>query len=83
MRPRESRATPRALRGITYPDSLPVLDFLTTESVDTIPGWVQQHEDQLRNVRRHEIVVLEGPHYLHWTQSKAMARKITEFLGAK
>ncbi|HSK47071.1 MAG TPA: alpha/beta hydrolase, partial [Coriobacteriia bacterium] len=72
-----------ALRGAKYPDSLPVLDLLATESVRSIPGWVQQHEDQLRNVRRHEVVVLDGPHYLHWTQSKAMAEKITDFLGEK
>ena len=72
-----------ALRGVTYPDALPVLEFLSTESVNTIPGWVKTHEDQLGNVRRHEIVVLDGPHYLHWSQSKAMARKITDFLGPK
>lgn len=72
-----------ALRGLTYPDSLPVLDILAKESVDTIPGWVQLHEDQLSNVRRHEVVVLDGPHYLHWTQSKVLAEKITGFIGPK
>jgi pimeloyl-ACP methyl ester carboxylesterase len=71
-----------ALRGITYPDRLPVLDFLSTDSVATIPNWVQLHENQLRNVQHHEIVVLDGDHYLQWTQSKAMADKITAFLDA-
>jgi len=71
-----------ALRAVTYPDRLPVLDFLASEKVATDPNWVQQHEDQLRKVRHHEIVVLDGDHYLHWTQSKAMADKITAFLDA-
>jgi pimeloyl-ACP methyl ester carboxylesterase len=71
-----------ALHGVTYPDSLPVLDFLSSDSVATIPNWVRMHEDQLRNVQHHEIVVLDGGHYLHWTQSKAMADKITAFLDA-
>jgi pimeloyl-ACP methyl ester carboxylesterase len=71
------------LHGVTYPDSLPVLDLLASETVSTTPGWVQRHEDQLRNVRRHRIVVLEGGHYLHWTQSKAMAAIITDFIGTK
>jgi pimeloyl-ACP methyl ester carboxylesterase len=71
-----------ALRGVTYPDSLPVLDLLASEKVATDPDWVQQHEDQLRNVRRHEVAVLDGGHYLHWTQSEAMADKITAFLDA-
>lgn len=70
-----------ALRGVTYPDALPVLTFLAKDSVSELPGWVEQHEDQLRNVKRHEIVVLDGSHYLHWTQSPAMAERITDFLG--
>ena len=73
---------PAALHGVSYPDGLPVLDFLSTDSVATIPDWVAPHEDQLSNVRHHEVVVLDGDHYLHWTQSKAMADQITAFLGA-
>ena len=71
-----------ALHGVRYPEGLPVLDFLATASVATIPDWVRMHEDQLSNVRHHEIVVLDGDHYLHWTQSEAMADKISAFLGA-
>ena len=71
-----------ALRGVGYPDDLPVLEFLSTDSVATLQDWVGQHEDRLRNVRRHEVVVLDGGHYLHWTQSEAMADKISAFLDA-
>jgi pimeloyl-ACP methyl ester carboxylesterase len=69
-----------ALNGLTYPENMPVLDFLASDSVATIPHWIEKHENQLKNVSHHEIVQLKGPHYLHWTQSKAMATKITEFL---
>jgi pimeloyl-ACP methyl ester carboxylesterase len=69
-----------ALDGVTYPDNMPVLDLLSSDSVATIPDWLEKHENQLKNVTHHEIVELEGPHYLHWTQSKVMAAKITEFL---
>jgi pimeloyl-ACP methyl ester carboxylesterase len=72
-----------ALRGVGYPDDLPVLEFLSSDSVATLRYWVGQHEDRLRNVRRHEVVVLDGGHYLHWTQSQAMADKITAFLDAE
>jgi len=71
-----------ALRAVGYPDGLPVLEFLSSDSVATLRDWVGQHEDRLRNVRRHEVVVLDGGHYLHWTQSEAMADKITAFLDA-
>jgi pimeloyl-ACP methyl ester carboxylesterase len=71
----------KALQGVTYPDSLPVLDLLSSDSVATLPHWVESHENQLRNVRHHEVVVLDGGHYLHWTQSEAMAERITAFLA--
>lgn len=71
-----------ALKGMTYPDHLPVLTFLAGDKVATAPEWVSIHEEQLRNVTRHEVVVLDGGHYLHWTQSKAMAEKLSDFLGA-
>jgi pimeloyl-ACP methyl ester carboxylesterase len=69
-----------ALNGVTYPETMPVLDFLSSDSIATIPEWLEKHKKQLKNVRHHEIIELEGPHYLHWTQSKAMAKKITDFL---
>jgi hypothetical protein len=69
-----------ALREVTYPENLPVLHFLASDNVALTPDWLDSHKDQLRNVSRHEIVELEGQHYLHWTQSKAMADKITQFL---
>ncbi|MBG6239961.1 pimeloyl-ACP methyl ester carboxylesterase [Mycetocola sp. CAN_C7] len=68
------------LYGMTYPDDLPVLNFLASESVATIPHWLELHENQLQNVSHSEIVELEGPHYLHWSQSRVMAEKITDFL---
>lgn len=69
-----------ALREVSYPEDLPVLHFLASDSVATMPDWLPSHKDQLKDVSRHEIVELEGLHYLHWTQSEAMAKKITRFL---
>jgi pimeloyl-ACP methyl ester carboxylesterase len=69
-----------ALREATYPDNLPVLHFLASDSVASRPEWLDSHKEQLQNVSRHEIVELEGQHYLHWTQSQAMADRITQFL---
>ncbi|MGY3379505.1 pimeloyl-ACP methyl ester carboxylesterase [Arthrobacter sp. TE12231] len=69
------------LRDVRYPGNLPVLDFLSRDTMQQQPDWYAAHERQLANVTHHELVVLEGDHYLHWTQSKAMAKTITEFLG--
>ena len=59
-----------------------MLEFLSQETMNQQPEWLPAHERQLLNVKRHELVILDGPHYLHWAQSKAMAEKINEFLNA-
>lgn len=69
------------IRDLRYSDSLPVLDFLSQDTMNEQPDWYGAHERQLANVKRHELVVLDGEHYLHWTKSKVMAQKIREFLG--
>jgi pimeloyl-ACP methyl ester carboxylesterase len=72
----------RAIQGMSYPADLPVLIFLSSESIGSLPHWRELHEEQVRNVARHELVELAGGHYLHWTQSPAMAEAIREFLGS-
>jgi hypothetical protein len=60
---------------------LPVLQFLASDNVDLMPDWLADHEAELAGVPRHRLEILEGSHYLHWTQSPTMARTITEFIS--
>lgn len=64
------------------PAGVPVLDFLATESLAGIPGWMEKHQNELAGVTVHKIQVLKGAHYLHWTQAPVMAKAITEFVSA-
>lgn len=70
-----------ALRGVNYPDELPVLAFISDDKTPATQTKQRAAEELLNNVRRHEIVALDGGHYLHWTQSKRMAELITTFLA--
>lgn len=70
-----------ALRGVAYPDDLPVLAFIADEKTDSTAIKTSSTEDLLKNVRRQRIVPLEGGHYLHWTQSERMTEEIRAFLG--
>lgn len=70
-----------ALKGVTYPDDLPVLAFIADEKSDSTATKTSSAENLLQNVDRHRIVPVEGHHYLHWTQSKRMAEEIRAFLG--
>lgn len=67
--------------ALPFAADLPVLELLATESVDTMPEWLPNHEAELEGVTTHQLQVLDGAHYLHWTQSPAMARIITEFVA--
>jgi len=66
-----------------FAPDLPVLEMLSTESVDTMPAWLPNHEAELEGVTTHQLEVLDGAHYLHWTQSPALARLITDFVTAQ
>jgi pimeloyl-ACP methyl ester carboxylesterase len=61
---------------------LPVLEILSTESVSTMPTWLPSHQAELEGVTGHELEVLEGAHYLQWTQAPALAGLISEFVSA-
>jgi pimeloyl-ACP methyl ester carboxylesterase len=61
---------------------LPVLEILSSESVTYTPEWLPNHEAELEGVTTHQLEVLDGAHYLHWTQAPALARLITDFVTA-
>jgi pimeloyl-ACP methyl ester carboxylesterase len=65
-----------------FATDLPVLEILASESVTMMPEWLPNHEAELKGVTTHELHVLEGTHYLHRTQSPALARLISGFVAA-
>jgi pimeloyl-ACP methyl ester carboxylesterase len=65
-----------------FAKDLPVLEILSTESIANIPNWRENHEAELAGVTTHQLDVMEGAHYLQWTQSPALARTISEFIAA-
>jgi pimeloyl-ACP methyl ester carboxylesterase len=69
------------LRGVSYPDGLPVLVFVSGAGSPAQAAKSASLEKLLQNVRRHEVIPLEGGHYLHWTQANPMAEAIRTFLS--
>lgn len=70
------------LRGVSYPDALPVLTFVAEAGSPAAAAKTASLENLLKNVTRHEIIPLAGGHYLHWTQAKRMAEEIRKVLGS-
>ncbi|MFE4543004.1 alpha/beta fold hydrolase [Arthrobacter sp. NPDC056727] len=69
----------RKVQPLRYPADLPVL-ILLASAKETAPDPAL-HESRLRNVLHHEIVMLPGGHYLHWTHAPEMASKIKAFVA--
>lgn len=68
-----------AVSGRAFPADLPVLLFVSGQ--DTAE-WVELHEQQAASVEHGDVVVLDGPHYLHHVLSTEIARDTAAFLSA-
>ncbi|MDF2803654.1 MAG: alpha/beta hydrolase [Anaerocolumna sp.] len=65
-----------------FPSDLPVLIFMKEASKARDDGKTLKsfYKTYTNNLKNQEICVLEGNHYLHWTNSKIMKEKIDIFL---
>ncbi len=72
-------------KKLSYPKDDSVLYILSSDSVkDKTDGdWTALHKEMLTDVKNGQIAVLDGSHYLHHTQSKAIAGLVEQFLAIK
>jgi pimeloyl-ACP methyl ester carboxylesterase len=64
------------------PVDIPVIDFIASDTINSDPTWLPKHQAELASVSVHELHILEGAHYLQWTQAPAMGQAINTFLTA-
>lgn len=69
-----------ALRDATFPSDFPVLLFVVADDPD-FANWEELHAQQAESVEHGVVIPLEGEHYLHHTQSEAIARDTQVFLS--
>lgn len=69
-----------AVQDMSFPSDLPVLSFIKKEGSQA--RWKELHQAQLANLKRGELIELDGGHYPHWTQSEALAEHISDFLAS-
>ena len=68
-----------AARDLTFPAALPVLLFVVKNDAE-VDGWLELHNRQAASVDHGQVIALDGQHYLHHTQSPAIADDTTVFL---
>lgn len=68
-------------RCLKFPSNLPVLMILASQNVEIFKDWWKDlHEQQLSSTMFGKLIVLEGTHFLHFTQSKNIAKHAIEFI---
>ncbi|MDQ0271775.1 GntR family transcriptional regulator [Cytobacillus purgationiresistens] len=78
---RINRATAQKAKELALPEKLPVMIFSKEEKESNTEGKtnITFYEAQLSNLSLHNLVILKGHHYLHWTQYKEMSSFVHEF----
>ncbi|RLP75325.1 alpha/beta hydrolase [Mycetocola tolaasinivorans] len=71
-----------AARAQSFPADFPVLLFVADSDNEEVPGWLELHEEQAATTTNGEVISLKGEHYLHHTQSEAIANDTIAFLSA-
>lgn len=53
-------------RGMTFPDQVAVLEFVSSSNCELLSTWEQLHRDVLPENGKGEVIRLDGSHYLHF-----------------
>ena len=59
---------------------IPVLEFVSKENCKTMPQWEQLHRDIIADKENGEVILLEGSHYLHFEQKKAIVERTIQWI---
>lgn len=69
-----------SIKGVKFPSTLPVLTLISSENVQAMPAWKTAHQDQLDfNSGNHELHILEGNHYIWYTNINGVVQSILEW----
>ena len=71
----------KRIRKINLPIDIPILIFLSQESVDGDGRWLDYHNDYYKNSQVYEVKILEGTHYLHHNQAQTIAESVNNFIN--
>ena len=69
-----------SIKGVKFPSALPVLTLISSENVQAMPAWKTAHQDQLDfNSGKHELHIIEGNHYIWYTNINGVVQSILEW----
>jgi pimeloyl-ACP methyl ester carboxylesterase len=71
------------LANVKFPDKVPVLSFVSSESNEANNKWNELQHKVLGNNEHNEVIILDGPHTIHYKQKDAIVKKVKEWKNKK
>lgn len=69
-----------SIKGVRFPGTLPVLTLISSENVQAMPAWKTAHQEQLDfNSGNHELHIIEGNHYIWYTNINGVVQSILKW----
>lgn len=69
------------IQDMYFPETIPVLFLLSSESTQSDDYWLPEHEKLSNAVKKGKTMVLEGGHYIHYQNEEQIAEIVKQFLG--
>jgi pimeloyl-ACP methyl ester carboxylesterase len=70
-------------KDLKFPEEVPVLFFLASQECEKLKQWYDLHEEIITDKERSQIVVMEGPHYLHYLYAQEIVDKYKQWVADK
>ncbi|MCR5529437.1 MAG: alpha/beta hydrolase [Saccharofermentans sp.] len=68
------------ISGMTFPDSVPVLNLVSSQNGEQMPGWIELHEAVQGNNPNTTMVIIEGSHGLTSDNPEALLEEIHNWI---
>lgn len=68
---------------LKFPEGMPILFFLSSKECEKLKQWNILHEEIITDKERSKIVILEGPHFLHYYYSQEIINTFKKWVAEK
>jgi pimeloyl-ACP methyl ester carboxylesterase len=69
-----------SVHDMTFPEQIPVLNFISSENIQTVKNWEELHKQVVKEREHSELVILEGRHHLHLDNKDKIVEKVKEWI---
>lgn len=79
----EAKDSLKTLSGMKFPETVPVLNLVSSSNCESMPEWKTIHEAEGNSNPKSKLVVVEGDHYLTSSNPEKVLSEIRDWLSNK